>query len=198
MHILVYSVRLFLLLLLRFTHDEVVLQAFDKLRLRRWNFQQWKGKSSHVIAVLEIGVKVFQTANFGVQHQRLGLAVERKVPAVSGAVEVRFLHAFDLHLADGAADPLGGIRFGCLQENLGGGLRQHDLGKVAVDDFQLRFALETENDWVARLAVLGNGRMKLRQLLQTGQFVEHKPYRTLLGRRRAEQAENEHVDPEAM
>ena len=149
MHILVYSVRLFLLLLLRFAHDEVVLQAFDKLRLRRWNFQQRKREPRHIIAVLEIGVKVFQPADFGVQHQRLGLPVERKVPAVTGAVEVRFLHALDLHLADGAADPLGGIRFGRLQKNLRGRLRKHDLGKVAVDDFQLRFALETEHDWVA-------------------------------------------------
>ena len=78
---------------------------------------------------------------------------------------MRFLHALDLHLADGAADPLGRIRLGRLQEYLGGGLRKHDLGKVAVDDFQLRLALETEHDRVARLTVFGDGRVKLWQLL---------------------------------
>ena len=62
----------------------------------------------------------------------------------------------------------------------GGRLREHDLGEVAVDDFQLRLALESEHDWIARFAVLRDGGMQLRQLLQAGQLIEHKPDRVLL------------------
>ena len=131
--------------------------------------------------MLQIGVQVLQPADFGVKNQRLGLPVEREVSAATAAVEVRFLHALDLHFADGAAHPLGGIRLRRFEEDLRGGLREHDLGEVAVDDFQLRLALETENDRVARFAILGDGGVQLRQLLQAGQLVEHKPDRTLSG-----------------
>ena len=105
----------------------------------------------------------------------------------SVAVEVRLLHPLDLHLADGAAYPLCGIGLRGSEENLSGGLREHDLGQVPVNDFQLGLALETQNEWVAGLAILGDGGVQLWQLLQAGHLVDDKPYRTLLGRGRAEQ-----------
>ena len=92
--------------------------------------------------MLHVGVQILQTADLRVENQGLGLPVEGEVSAASGAVEVRLFHPFDLHFSDGATHPFGGIWFGCLQKNLCSRLRKHDLSEVAVDDFQLCFALE--------------------------------------------------------
>ena len=145
-----------------------------------WNFLDGKREPCNVVAMLHVGVQILQTADLRVENQGLGLPVEGEVSAASGAVEVRLFHPLDLDFSDGAADPFGGIRFGCLEKDFGRRLREHDLGQVAVDDFQLRFALEAEHDRIARLAVLRDGGMELRQLLQAGQLVEHKPDRVLL------------------
>ena len=162
------------------------------------NLQQGEGELRYVVPILEIGVKVRQSGDFGVEHQWLGLPIEREVSTTAVAVEVRLLHPLDLHLADGAAYPLGGIGLRRSEEDLSGGLREHDLGQVPIDDFQLGLALETQNEWVAGLAILGDGGVQLWQLLQAGQLVDDKPHRMLLGLGRAEQPQNEHIDPKTV
>ena len=52
--------------------------------------------------------------------------------------------------------------------------------KVAVDVFQLRFSLKSQNDRIVALSVLGNSGVELRQALQAGKLVQHKPHRILL------------------
>src|SRR5438876_9265197 len=102
-------------------------------------------------------MKVRQSADFRVEHQWLRLPIEREVSSAAVPVEVRLLHPLDLHFADGAAYPLCGIGLCCSEEDLSGGLREHDLGQVSIDNFQLGLALETQNEWVARFAILGDG-----------------------------------------
>ena len=97
---------------------------------------------------------------------------------------MRLPHPLDLDFADGFADPFGGLRLGGLEEDFGGGLRQHDLGDVAVDDLKLGLALEAKHQRVPAFAVLSDSRMELRQTLQARQLIQDKPYRVLvLGRR---------------
>ena len=50
---------------------------------------------------------------------------------------------------------------------------------MAVDDLKLGLTLEAEHKRILALAVLGDGRMELRELLQTRQLVDHKPDRLL-------------------
>ncbi len=88
-------------------------------------------------------MKVRQSCDFGIEYQGLDLTIEREVPAAPVPVEVRLLDPLNLHLANGAANPLGGIGLRRFEENLSGGLRQHNLGQVPIDDFQLGLALET-------------------------------------------------------
>jgi hypothetical protein len=140
-----------------FPHDVVILQSLDELRLRRGNLQQGEGELRYVVPILEIRVKVRQSADFRVEHQELGLPIEREVSTTAVTVEVRLLHPLNLHLADGAAHPFGGIGLRRSEKDLRGGLREHDLGQVPIDDFQLSLALEAENEWVAGFAILGDG-----------------------------------------
>src|SRR5208282_4654872 len=135
---------------------------------------------------------------FGVEYKWLGLPIKREVSTAAVAIEVGLLHPLDLHLADGAAHPLCGIGLRRPEKDFGGGLREHDLGQVPIDDFQLGLALETQNEWVAGLAILGGGGVKIWKLLQTGHLVDDKPHRMLLGRGRAEQPQNEHIDPKTL
>jgi hypothetical protein len=85
-----------------------------------------------------------------------------------------------------------------LEEDLGGGLREHDLGQVPIDHFQLGLALETQNDGLRDLRFSVMAVCSCGSLLQAGQLVDHKPHRMLVRPGRTEQAENEHVDPKTV
>ena len=125
-------------------------------------------------------MQVFEAGDFGLHHQRFLLAVESEISTGTRAVEVGFAHPFDLHFADELAHPLASPGLLGLEPDIGGWLRQHDLGKMAVDVFELGLALETQDQWVPAFSVLSYRRMKLGEPLQAGQFVQDKPHSFLL------------------
>ena len=63
---------------------------------------------------------------------------------------------------------------------------------------KLGLALEAKHQRVLRFSVFGDGGMELRQTLQTGQLVQHKPDRMLALFRLIQETQNEQVNPEAM
>ena len=110
------------------------------------------------------------------KNKRLDLAVKLEVPPCACAVEVRFAQPFHFDFADELADPLAGLRLLRREPNAGRWLREHDLGEMAVQVFELGLALESEYDGIPALAGFGDGGMKLRQLLQAGQLVDDEPH----------------------
>ena len=71
------------------------------------------------------------------------------------------------------------------------GCDNHHLGQPVVDVIDLGLALEAKDNWVAALAVFGDGGVKLREPLKAGQLVDHKPNLFLPGFRLAEKAQDE-------
>src|SRR5260370_38201501 len=94
-----------------------------------------------------------------------------------------FPKPLDFDFADCFAYPFGGTWLSRPQEYLGGGLREHGLSILPVPSFHLAATLEAEDDGILRFPVFGDSGMKLRQTLQTGQFIDHKPNRILAGHR---------------
>src|SRR4051812_16780101 len=88
---------------------------------------------------------------------------------------MRLPKPLDFYFANRFAHPFGSTRFGRTQEYLGGWLRQHCLGILAIASFHLASTLESEDDRILRLAILCDGGVKLRKALQAGQFVDHEP-----------------------
>ena len=141
---------------------------------------------------------VGQAGDFRVHHQRLDLALQREVFARAGAVEVGLPQPLDLDFADGVRHPLGGLWLRGFQEDFGGRLREHHLGHVAVDELKLGLALEAKHKRVLRFPVLGDGGVELRQALQAGQLVQHKPDRVLAFLRFIQETQNQQVNPQTM
>ena len=77
-------------------------------------------------------MQVGKAGDFGLQHERLHLAVKLEVPSSARTVEVRLTKPFHLHFADEFAHPLAGLGLLRREPNTGRWLRQHDLGKMAV------------------------------------------------------------------
>ena len=67
-------------------------------------------------------------------------------------------------------------------------LREHNLGQMAIDHFELGFPLESQHKWIFALPVFSNRRVKLRELLEARQLINHKPDLFLSGLRCAQQA----------
>jgi hypothetical protein len=86
----------------------------------------------------------------------------------------------DLNLADSFADPFRSPRLGGAEEDLRGWLREHGLGVFAVTRLHLTATLKAQDDGILRFPILGDGGMKLRQPLQSGQLVDDEPDRFLV------------------
>ena len=100
-------------------------------------------ESRHIVLVLHIGMEIRESRDFGLHHKWLNLPIQPEVPPSAGTVEVGFTQSLDLNLPNEFADPLSRSRLLGLQPNAGCWLGQHDLSQMAVEVFQLRFALET-------------------------------------------------------
>ena len=136
-------------------------------------------EAGNVVSELQIGVPVVQAADLGAHDQRLDLAVHSEVLAGTRAVELCLLQPLDLDFTDGFGDPFRRLRLGRLHEDFGSGLGEHDLRQMTIDHLKLGLALESKHERVLALPVLGDGGVELRELLQAGQLVDHKPYRLL-------------------
>ena len=101
-------------------------------------------------------------------------------------------------LSNRPAYPQGRGRLCRLEEDLRRGLRQHDLGEMAVNDLKLRLALEPKNDRIARFPIFRDRSVQLRKSLKARQLIEHKPDRMLSRFWCAQEAQNEHVDPKTV
>jgi hypothetical protein len=115
--------------------------------------------------VLHKGVQVWKAGDFRLQNQRLDLPIHSEIATRSGAVEVCLTQPLDLHFADELAHPLPGIWLFGGEPNAGCWLREHHLGKMAVQVFDLCLALEAKHDRILTLPSFGDRRVKLRQLL---------------------------------
>src|SRR3984885_1381980 len=111
------------------------------------------------------------------------------------SVEFGLLETLNLDLTDGFGDPLGCFRLGRLHKDFGRGLRKHDLCQMPIDHFKLGLALESQHKRVLTLAILGNSSVELRELLEAGQLVDHKPDLALSGLGSAEKPHHKQVDP---
>src|SRR5580704_3983805 len=120
------------------------------------DIQVRKGESRHVIFVLHEGVQVWKSRDFGLHHYGLYLAIEREIPARAGAIEAGLLHTFNLYFADAVTHPFAGFGLLRFEVNTGAWLGEHHLCQVAIDDLQLCLSLESEDDRVIALAVLGD------------------------------------------
>jgi hypothetical protein len=74
---------------------------------------------------------------------------------------MRLLHALDLNLSNRIANPLCRLRLRRLEKDFGCRLRQHDLGKMAVDYLKLRLPLEAKDQRVSAFPVLRNRGVQL-------------------------------------
>jgi hypothetical protein len=108
---------------------------------------------------------------------------------------VGFAQPFDLNLADKLTHPLTGLRLFGGEPDARRGLRQHDLGEMPVQILKLGLALEAQHHRIAALAGLGDGGVKLRQLLQARQLVDDKPHPPLRLRRLIQQPQNQPINP---
>src|ERR1700744_2821865 len=108
------------------------------------------------------------------------------------------LNALDSYLPDSIRDPLCSLWLGCLQEDLRGWLRQHHLGEMPIDVFQLGLTLESKNKRIFALSVFGDGRVELWQSLKAGKLIKDKPYGRLVFFRGPQKPQTQPVNPEAM
>ena len=152
-------------------------------------------EARHIVLVLHIRMKIRESGDFGLHHKWLNLPVQREVPPRARTVEVSLTQPLDLNLPNELADPLSRGRLLRLQPNAGCRLGQHDLSQMAVEVFQLGLALETQNDRILALAIFCNGRVELRQLLQTRQLIDHEPCPLLAILRFVQEAQDQQVDP---
>src|ERR1700733_14604558 len=90
------------------------------------------------------------------------------------------------------------MRLRRLQKNLRCRLGQHGLRVFAITLLKLAAALEAEHNRVARLTCFCYRSMKLRQLVETGEFIQNEPYRLGPMERGLHRAEDQHVKPRAM
>src|SRR5580658_1356395 len=72
------------------------------------------------------------------------------------------------------------MRFRGFEKDLCRRLGQHGLRIFSIALLKLATALEAEHNRVARLASFCDRRMKLWQLVETGEFIENEPYRFTL------------------
>jgi hypothetical protein len=63
---------------------------------------------------------------------------------------------------DGIANQFRGPWLSCTQEDLRRRLRQHGLPIIHVTRLHLAAALKSEDDWVLRFSILGDGSVELR------------------------------------
>ena len=157
-----------------------------------------KRKPRHIVLVLHEGMKIGKAGDFGLHDDGLNLAIEREVSARTRAVEAGLFHALDLDLADPVAHPLASFGLLRFEINAGAWLREHDLGQVPIDHFELSLSLEAEDDRIVALAILGQRGCQLRKALQAREFVEHEPNSFLVRLRLIEQPHHQHVDPHAL
>jgi integrase len=95
-------------------------------------------------------------------------------------------------------DPLCRLRLRRLEKDFGCRLRQHDLGKMAVDHLKLCLSLEAKYKRIPAFPVLSNRGVQLGKTLQAGQFVEHKPDGCLVFLRRSQETHHQKIDPKAV
>jgi len=123
----------------------------------------------HKISALKVSPEIREAGDFGIHHQRHNVAlvaVARRIPLLAPLPTGTALpQAFDLDLSNGIRNPLGGVRLSGAKKDLGGWLRQHSLGLVAITGFELAAALEAKHKGDVGFAVLGNGGVQLRQSL---------------------------------
>src|ERR1035441_6936998 len=149
-----------------------------------------------MVAVFEKASKIVKTGNLRWQNERLGLPVEREVSSRARALVMGFAQPLDLNLADSFADPFRSPWLGGAEEDFRSGLREHGLGIFPVAGLHLATSLKAKDDRVLRLAILGDGGMKLRQPLQAGQLVDDEPDRFLVRHGLVQEAQNERVNPQ--
>ena len=142
--------------------DQVIHVALDEPWMLFLEIDKWKREARDMVAVLQKAAQVVQSGNFRRQNQRFSLAVEREVTACAGAVIVRLAQPFNFDFSNGFAHLFGGARLAGAQKYLGGWLREHRFGIVAVAGLHLAAALKAENNRVLRFAVFGDGGVQLR------------------------------------
>ena len=152
-----------------------------------------------VVLLLDVAMQWLQSCNLRGHDERLGRDLKGVLlSATNQTPTARLLQTLKLHLSDRIGNPLCRVRLGGLEEYLCRGLREDDFGILAVTLFELAPALESEHNRVAGFAALRDDSMELRQLVQTGQFVQHKPHRLCRVHAGRQHAENQHIEPYAM
>src|SRR2546428_2915724 len=136
-------------------------------------------QSGYEIAELQVSAQGAEAADLTRHHERLDLALQTVSLLVLFAFRSALSQSLDFDLTRRLRDPLGRMRLARAEEDLRGRLRQHGFRVVSVPSFELAAPLEAQDDRIVRLSVFGDGGMELRQPLQTRQFIEHEPHRTL-------------------
>src|SRR5580658_1267302 len=173
--------------------------SLNESRLLLYRGDIRKAYPDDVVLLPDVAVQWFQSCNLRGHDERLSCDLKGVLlSAANQPSAARLFQTLKFHLADRVGNPFCRVCFGGLEKYLCRGLREDDFGVLAVTLFKLASALESEHNRVAGFAALRDDSMELRQLVQAGQFIQHKPHRLRRIHTGRQHAENQHIKPYAM